>query len=297
LSAQTFDVVVIGGIYREVLEGNSDAPKSRLLGSGLTAAIISSRFEAKTSLVSFVGEQDWDTLALILGASGVDGSNVRMMRGRSGTFVFPASTEATDTPWPMYRPAEDIPDSLPALPSAAVYLAFGFPDFDPVLTGTLDALPSGATLLWDRQGWLSRTRDCDGVARSPAQRKIYLANRSEAEEEFALPIDQLPERLPPPGFQAAVIKDGPRGTSIMNGIGRTQRMTLEPSFPVETGSTIGSGDVFAGALAASLARGDAMRSSVLLGNAAASCYLHLDCDPLGDRIRDCAIGLVSERTH
>lgn len=294
MSPPTFDVVVVGGIYREVLDGDTDTPKSRLLGSGLTAAIASSRFGASTSLVSFVGADDYDTARLVLQASGVDATFICSRGGRSGTFVFPHEDAQRGSPWPMYRPAEDIPDKLPILPRASLYLVFGFPDFDPIGTGSLDGLPEEATLVWDRQGWLSRTRDCRPLQRLKVLRKIYVANCAETEEEFQLSGEGLLETLPPLGFQSAMIKHGARGTQLIEVADGGRQATFHSAFIVETSNTIGSGDVFGGVVAASLAQGMAMDDCVRRANAAASCYLRYNCDPLAVEIPGCARELTGD---
>ena len=53
----------------------------------------------------------------------------------------------------MYRPAEAIPAKAPAIPESNIVVAFGIPDFDPLIEGWLSGLDRQATVIWDRQGW------------------------------------------------------------------------------------------------------------------------------------------------
>jgi sugar/nucleoside kinase (ribokinase family) len=284
------DVVVVGGIFREVLDGDA-VPRRRLGGSGLVAAIIAARLGAITALISFIGLEDAATGMAMLDAAKVDSSQVDALPGASGTFVFPTTTAH---PWPMYRPAEAVPTTKPSIPAAKTYLVFGMPDFDAVAEGWLQILPRDATLLLDRQGWLSRARDYSSVSPLPPAVKVYLANEEEALAEFSIRrIDDLMSMLPPDGYQWAAVKRGPDGCVLAERSVDGNKLRVVEGFPVDTLDTIGSGDAFAGALAASIATGASMPNAASMANAAASSFLRLKCDPLAPGLPESARALLS----
>jgi ribokinase len=270
-------VLVVGGIFREILNGDIH-PTARMGGSGLTASIIAARLGAQVALTSYVGSEDANTVTAMLEAAGVDHSSLITLPGASGTFVFPADEEGRTRPWPMYRPAESLPSNVPNIRESRVVLVFGIPDFDPIASGWLDSLSSDSILIWDQQGWISRARDSNGAAALPPRSKTYLANLHEARDEFpaASPEETL-NRLPPAGFNVAIIKRGAHGCSVVR-TDDTERIDI-PGFSVPVRSTIGSGDAFAGALAASLRTVDLI-SAAHTANATAAAFLACGGDPL-----------------
>ncbi len=249
------DILVIGGIFREIQDGDT-RPRPRYGGSGLVAAVAAARLGAKVALASYVGNEDEEAVRTELRAAGVDDSVLLALAGASGTFMFP-TRESSDRPWPMYRPAESTPGSAPGeLPDAAVVVVFGIPDYDPVAAGWLEDTAAGATLIWDKQGWLSRARDAAAVLALPQRRKVYLANEKEAMEDANVGTTQ--EALaaqPPTGFEVAVIKGGKRGVNVVERSTESPTTCFVPSYPVAVASTVGTGDVFAGAFSARLAQG------------------------------------------
>ena len=76
--------------------------------------------------------------------------------------------------------------------------------------------------VWDRQGWISRARDCRAIARTTPSRKIYVSNLGEALVEFGINSESpLQDWLPPRGFTQAVIKRGGEGcTAIESDLGK-----------------------------------------------------------------------------
>jgi ribokinase len=261
------DVLVIGGIFREVLDG-ANGRTVRYGGSGLTAAVAASRLGAWVTLAGAVGREDAEAVDATLAEAGVEAALI-VTEGASGTFVFPEESDSR-RPWPMYRPSEGTPHAKPALSSASIIVCFGVPDLDPIAEHWLDGV-SADTLVWDKQGWLSRARDNDCVATVAAGRRIYLANMREAmdDADVSSPESAL-DIQPPAGFDASVIKDGDAGIVVIerhHGAPRPQRV---PPFSVVAASTIGSGDVFAGALAASLADGSDLGTAARAGCAAAA---------------------------
>jgi ribokinase len=283
------DVVVVGGIFREVLDGDT-TPRHRLGGSGLVAAIIAARLGASTALVSFIGDEDAAIGTALLDTAKVDMSHVLTVPGACGTFVFP--TEGA-RPWPMYRPAEAIPAQAPSIPRATMYVVFGMPDFDPVAAGWLEHLPRDATLFWDRQGWLSRARDHSAAVQLSPAHKVYLANEDEALTDFgAVSTQELISNLPPTGFQSAVVKRGREGCIVVERTADGTSVDSAAGFPLETTDTIGSGDAFAGALAAGFAGGLSFRDAVVGANAVASAFLMLGGDPLASGLPEAARTLV-----
>jgi sugar/nucleoside kinase (ribokinase family) len=276
-------VLVVGGIFREILDGDA-SPRPRMGGSGLTAAIIAARLGAETLLASYVGEEDADAVHAMLDTAGVDRSAVAVLPGASGTFVFPAENRDDPRPWPMYRPADAVPREIPALATAEMILAFGLPDFDPIAEGWLDRIAKDSTLIWDQQGWMSRARDSHAATRLAPHFKLYLANLDEARQEFqAELVDTTLRSLPPPGYDAAVVKRGPEGCTVITADDR--QIESIPGFPLEVSSTIGSGDAFAGALAATLATDDLV-ASARAANAVAAAFLLTGGDPLDPALLD-----------
>jgi sugar/nucleoside kinase (ribokinase family) len=246
------DVLIVGGVFREVLDADT-TPRSRYGGSGLTAAVAAAQLGAETVLAGAVGAEDEQAVRALVAAAGVT-DELLTVAGASGTFAFPTRADER-SPWPLYRPAESRPGHVPQLPAAEVVLVFGIPDYDPVADGWLRDVASSATLVWDRQGWLSRARDATSVVALTASRKIYLANAREEAEEAEVAEDAVTlERQPPPGFSDAIIKLGADGVAVVDATHDTA-MTHVAAFPVTVTTTIGAGDVFAGALAARLATG------------------------------------------
>lgn len=282
------DVLVIGGIFREVLDADSK-PRRRYGGSGFTAAIAAARLGARVALASYVGQEDEEAVRGELRVAGVDDHAVITVTGASGTFVFP-TVEDSDRPWPMYRPAESVPAERPQeLPPALVVVAFGIPDYDPVAAGWLNALGRDVTLIWDRQGWLSRARDSRAILALRPARKLYLANETEAVEDAGTDgMDELLAVQPPAGFEVAVIKRGVNGVLVFERSNAGIQMNAVRSFPVAAASTVGTGDVFAGAFAARLARGDSPTEAARWGCAAAAVALESGTNVL-NRDADTAI--------
>lgn len=282
------DVLVVGGIFREIIRQPGDKePDIRLAGSGLTAAIAASRFRASVSLASFVGSEDVDAAQALLDHASVDTCLVTL-DGASGTFAYAGDADA-DSPQPLYRPAETSPTSLPDLPEARVLLVFGLPDFDPVRDPSVAVAAAAArTLIWDRQGWLSRTRDARAATSLAATERVLLANAGEAIDEGVLDPGTGDVHLPP-GFNRGVLKDGARGALVVECEG--ERKSLIPAYPVRASSTVGSGDVFAGVVAALLASGEELEAAARQGAGATSivlasgdCFAPTDLQELTQRL-------------
>ena len=288
------DVLVIGGVFREVFLG-SQPKKFRYGGSGLVAAITAARLNARTALAGYVGSEDEDSVRTELLIAGVDDAFLVTVSGASGTFLFPRVLDPV-TPWPLYRPAESVPDSLPILPDAKVVLAFGIPDFDPVAQGWLTDFSRTATIIWDRQGWISRARNSENIISLPFARKIYLGNRSELDEDASDNGNKLACATKPPlGFDSAIIKNGAKGVEVLSASSSRNCRNTIPAFPVKSTSTIGSGDVFAGAFAARLTAGDSYRLAATWGCAAASASIHSGTNLIQERHAALAQSWVESR--
>ena len=266
------DVLVIGGIFREVLDADTK-PRRRYGGSGLTSAIAAARFGARVGLVSYVGAEDERAVRAELEMAGVDDIGVVSVAGACGTFVYPTRQHRRQL-GPTYRPAEAVPVEAPEIPASNTILAFGIPDFDPLAAGWLNGIEPRATVIWDRQGWLSRARDASEVLRLSAPRRIYLANEDEAIEDAHVgSLDATLAVQPASGFDVAVIKRGEAGVVVIERSHGKLRFTSIPAFPVDTSSTVGSGDVFAGVFAARLALGESAVTASKWGCAAAAVSL------------------------
>lgn len=227
--------------------------------------------------------------------AGVDDRTVLTLSGASGTFIFP-SEEVPTRPWPMYRPAEATPHQPPMIPRASVVLVFGIPDLDPVADGWLKSLLPSTTLIWDRQGWLSRARNSDAILALSAERKIYLANKEEATEESkGRGMRQATMPQPPDGFDVAAIKQGVNGVDVYVRHGLTSVHEHISAFPVHAKSTVGSGDVFAGVFAGRLALGDSPVAAAEWGCAAASIALQANDILLRDSDRNSIAALLRSR--
>lgn len=291
-----YDVVVIGGVFREI-GADPIQPRLEIAGSGLTASAISARLGARTALVASVGDEDAEVAKQVLARAGVDPSWLQMTPGASGTFVFPKELDDAH-PWPMFRPAESAPKTHLAidLPLANTYLLFGQPELDPVAEGWMNGTPADSIVLWDRQGWLSRARDWHTALDVPVLRRVYLANHNEAMAEFDVDtVDDLLASLPPKGFEAAIVKQGASGCVYqMRRDGRV-KSKLVPGFPVESASTIGSGDVFAGALAAKLAQLAELEDAIVTSNAMAAAFLAEKREILAPGLVRRAKSLVNQR--
>lgn len=264
------DVVVVGGIYRELLPP-ADRPVRRAGGSGLVAALTAARLGADVALISYVGEQDARSALGPLKRAGVDTSGVKVLPGLSGVFQL-TDVAGRRAPRPGYRPAESVPpvdDGVGSLPTAPIVLGFGFPDFDPMPWMTA-ALEDDGTLLWDRQGWLSRTVDRLALRELPAARRVYLANLEEMRVDANQPTYAAAlGGQPAAGFDAALIKCGRWGTLAID----RERVDFIPAFVCRARGVIGSGDAFAGAVAGRLTMGDTLADAARVGASAASLFV------------------------
>ena len=269
------DVLVIGGIFREVLDADTN-PWRRYGGSGLTSSIAAARFGARVGLASFVGADDEQAVRAELEVAGVDDSAVLSVAGACGTFVYPTHQRRKHL-GPMYRPAEAVPVDAPEISAFNIVVAFGIPDFDPLAEGWLSELDHQATVIWDRQGWLSRARDAREILRLEVSRRIYLANEDEAIEDANVSsLDATLAVQPAGGFGVAVIKRGEAGVVVVEESDGEVSITSIPAFSVNTSSTVGSGDVFAGVFAARMALGESPVTAAKWGCAAAAVSVQSD---------------------
>ena len=212
--------------------------------------------------------------------------------------VGPSYTQLINVGWqlgPMYRPAEAIPVEVPEIPDSKIIVAFGIPDFDPLLEGWLSAVNRQATVIWDRQGWLSRARDAGGILRLDALTRIYLANEYEAiDDAQASSIEEAMTVQPVRDFDVAVVKRGKAGVVVIEERHGEVRFTSIPAFPVNTRSTVGSGDVFAGVFAARLALGSSVVKAAKWGCAAAAVSLQAGQNLLTAEAYEQANALMSD---
>ena len=262
------DVLVVGGVFREILAFDL-SPVERLGGSGLTAATAARHVGATVTLASAVGATEVTEVRELLQRSDIE-ERLIVTAGSSGTFAYPAAVSASQ-PWPLYRPAEGQPVERPELPLARVVLLFGIPDFDPVATGWVDDVSEGATVLWDRQGWLSRARTDEHVLALRATSRIYLANESEAAMDLGADPEWALAQQPPPGYVAALIKRGTDGVLVFHQGHRYPESV--PAYVVNARTTVGSGDAFAGVVAAVLAAGGELGEGVRTGCAVVAAML------------------------
>ena len=170
-----------------------------------------------------------------------------------------------------------VPVDAPEISAFDIVVAFGLPDFDPLAEGWLSEIDHQATVIWDRQGWLSRARDSREVLRLDVSRRIYLANEDEAIEDANVSsFDATLAIQPVSGFDVVVIKRGEAGVVVVEESKENVSITSIPAFPVNTNSTVGSGDVFAGTFAARMALGEPTVTAAKWGCAAAAVSLRGD---------------------
>lgn len=258
MTGAPFDVVVVGGIFREWLIRDRAIVEARIGGSGFTAAVAAARAGAHVALLTYVGDEDAKAALAYLEWAGVVTDYVSIVAGSSGTFRFELDA-LSNGGQPAFRPSEATPSALVASPSASVFLVFGFPDFDPLADDGIRTAVSARVLLWDRQGWLSRNRDWRDAAKLPSSEKVYLANLEEALEEEVLRLDSANCRVVmPSSFHCAIIKDGQFGAAVIEQERDQVAITAIPITVLPESTLIGSGDVFAGVLAAGISQGRPM---------------------------------------
>lgn len=236
-----------------------------MAGSALYAAGAASQLGAKTSILAPLGSEDRDLAMALTEEAGI-AAHLLESPGASATFAYETRGERRVARG--YRPASSRPavGELPDLGERpSVVLIFGHPEWDPCTSEPLRDLTVGSTLLFDRQGWMSATPRATDAFSLPAALRISLTNAGELDEEGSgktVPWESLPLN----GFDASVVKDGPWGTHLFE----AGRRLSFPAHTINPIDEIGSGDVFAGSLAASLAAGDLLESGCPRAVAAAA---------------------------
>jgi ribokinase len=265
--------------------------RSQIGGSGFTAAIASAASGAKTVLAGWVGADEADTARELLVTEGVDCAALAVLPGASGRFVVADPADGS-SPQPQYRPFESTPQGLPRprLPATRTVLAFGAPELDVIADGWLDEPDDERTLLWDRQGWISRARDSRLAALVPARHRIWLGNLDEARLETGADRDvQAVASLPLAGFGAALVKAGPWGVLHVTADGSE---TPIGAYPAAGRWSLGTGDAFAGAVAARLAEGATEVDAARWGCAFAATMLGEPGNVAGAAVGEAARALI-----
>ncbi|HEX6679135.1 MAG TPA: PfkB family carbohydrate kinase [Gaiellaceae bacterium] len=101
--------------------------------------------------------------------------------------------------------------------------------------------------------------------------QVLLVNAGEAIDEGVLDPRTGAVHLPS-GFDRAVVKDGARGALVVEGAAEPRRSPI-PAYPARPLSSVGSGDIFAGVVAARLALGDGLVAAAKQAAAATSIVL------------------------
>jgi fructose-1-phosphate kinase PfkB-like protein len=258
-------LLVCGGLFVEQL-----ARRRRIGGSGLTAALTAARLGADVSLASWVGREEADEAFALLDDANVDRVGVQILDGLTTTYKIsdPADLAA---PTPRLTQGAVPHRSRPALPAARLVLCFGTPGFDAIERGWLDRPVENATLVFDRQGAQSKISGPAMAAMLPASTRIMLTNVHEVlTETRARNLVGAIHHLPPDGFEAAIVKAGPWGATV---IGPGGSEVPVGAYPVTVGNSIGSGDVFGGALGARLLAGDELPVAAGVAAAAAATWV------------------------
>jgi sugar/nucleoside kinase (ribokinase family) len=265
-------LLICGGIFVEEIADHS----RRLGGSGFTAAIAAARHGARVSLAGWIGEAEADEAFALLDDAGVDRLGVRVLNGSTTTYRI---SDPADLAAPMPSVIEGaVPrdTTTPALPAARVVLNFGTPGFDAIRAGWLDRATQGATLLFDRQGSHSMILGGAMAATVPAARRILIANVFEVcTETKQSDLASSMRLLPTDGFAATIVKAGPWGVTVVE---PNNEETSFGTHEVVVANTIGSGDVFAGTLAAHLAAGTELAASVPRAIASAVAWISSGAD-------------------
>ena len=135
---------------------------------------------------------------------------------------------------------------------------------------------------------------CGAILQVKARRHFYVANELETIEDVGVSsLCEAPLEHPPRGFDVAVVKRGDSGVTVVEVAEGVVRRAIIPAFPVRTSSTIGSGDVFAGAFAACLAYGESAVMAAKWGCAAAAISLQANKNLLTSEAYERARELIS----
>jgi sugar/nucleoside kinase (ribokinase family) len=261
------DVLVVGGVFRETVLRETGTQR-RLGGSGLVAAQAAAINEARVALAAFVGEDDLPIAEEICAANGIELLGAAVTPGPSTSFVFD-DVVGLRAPWPLLRPAR-----MPARPgadlsrlAAPVVLVFGNPGWDPWADeAVVAAVDRAETLLWDRQGFMTATIGSAAAAGARCSRRIQLCNLSEVADELGCSELEALGRVPLEGFSEALVKDGAWGVTLIGNEGRIG----VGSRNVSVYDVIGSGDAFAGTVAARLSKGDDLPVAARAGSVIAT---------------------------
>ncbi len=256
-------LLVFGGLFREVILSEQGGREVRFAGSALYAAAAAARLGAAVTMFAPVGSEDSELAEDLASEAGINAKLI-VAPGASGTFAYERRSGLLVARG--YRPADSrCPLELSGVPDQPeIVLFFGHPEYDPSQSAELSEFASGRLLLFDRQGWMSATPSLAAALRIPASRRIALANAGELGEELG-GVPDLRE-LPLNGFDALIAKDGRWGVHLLAQSGRIS----VPAYRVDASSELGSGDVFAGALAADLLNGVSESLAIQTANAAAA---------------------------
>jgi sugar/nucleoside kinase (ribokinase family) len=255
-------ILVFGGLFREVLVDAQGGREIRFAGSALYAAAAAARLGAAVTMLAPVGSEDVELAEGLAAQAGINAEFI-VAPGASGTFAYERRRGLLLARG--YRPADSRSAlEIPSLDQPEIALFFGHPEYDPSQSDGLGELVSARLLLFDRQGWMSATPSLSSVLRLPASRHISLANVGELGEEHGGMADF--DRLPPDGFATSIAKDGRWGVHLL---AQSSQKSV-PAYRVDASNELGSGDVFAGALAADLLTGVLEGSAIQTANAAAA---------------------------
>ncbi len=259
-------LLVCGGMFVEELSG-----RRRIGGSGLTAALTAARLGADVSLASWIGREEADEAFALLDDAGVDRVGIQILDGLTTTYRI---ADPADLAAPTPRLIQGaVPDrrTRPALPAARLVLCFGTPGFDAIERGWLDRAVKNAMLVFDRQGAQSKVSGVAMAATLSARSRVMLANVHEVlTETRSRNLAAAMRHLPPERFDAAIIKAGPWGATVVR---PGESETPVGAYAVTVGNSIGSGDVFGGALCARLLAGNELSVAATIGAAAAAAWV------------------------
>lgn len=243
-------VVIVGGVFREILI-DATQREVRLAGSGLYAAVSAARTGANVTLIAPIGSDDIPIADEICAGYRI-ATQWLSVGSESGTFVLDRAWWRS--PRPQYKPVGSPNDEVRAVAETDILLVFGHPEWRPEESAAVSEMAASSRLIWDRQGWLSRTPDILAGLKLGRGDSVLLANLAELCEVLDLsPVEAENLAHVPDGAHAAIVKDGPWGVHVFEEGHPPHRIS---AYRVKPCSVLGSGDTFAGTLAAGLAQGD-----------------------------------------
>ena len=280
------DVLVVGSLHRDVVV---DAPRLPRLdetlpgsdfrlvlgGKGANQAVAAARMGARTAMAGRVGRDDFgDDLLAGLDAAHVDRTHVSVDADAGSGMSVAIVTEGGEygavivSGANLALRAEDAVGAIRAHKPRVLLIQNEIP-VEVNRAAAAEAAMAGATVVWNA----APARDPDPALL--ANVSTLLVNRVEAATMAGVPVASPDEAA----AAARVLSASSRDTIVTLGAAgaihaaRDGTMTPVPAIAVEARSAHGAGDMFAGALAARLATGEAVRGAMSFATGAAALFV------------------------